>query len=690
MYGSNAVSVKGVESVMRKCNVFLMSVLALCLVFLAFPMNAAADGLSFPEESSVSVVQGTVETDLGTIDYPSVSGSGYKMITIETPYTDFRNLVGASVPTTLKLIYGGSEHEMRQSGTTVSGNGAPILYGTVTVSGRPRTINQFPVNAVLGVSEAAWDAAEPGIYSATVTYKVTLTDSNNNETVRYFTQNLSLWVEKVPIDEAHFPDPVFRAYVADVGVDRDRNGILARNEIEATKTIVINRDSMVSMKGIEYFTELETLDVTRNMLKELDLNSNQKLKYLYCDYNQLTSLDIRFCEDLVTIECSINDLTTLDLERLNKLKNLNCSSNNLKYLNVDSDVLETLMCGSNPQMYALYLGNAAPALRYLECHYNPNLKFVDISRSARILYAWNNARTLNGNYYVCRLQDYASFYVDITTDVITTSLTGWQKIGRYWYYFSNLSGTLIDQFAWLDKLYYFDEYGIMQNSGWKKVGGYWYYFNTSGAAAIGWKQIDGEWYFFERYFGSLVQNDFVTDNGKTYYMTGSGAMATGWRKINDKWYYFDPGSGAMAKYAWKEIEGEWYWFNSEGQMVTGLQTINGKVYYFTSGGQMVTGWKTVDGKRYYFTGSGAAAKGWAKIDGKTYYFKADCVMAASEYWDGWWLNADGTWTYPYQAHWEEDMHGWYYMDTSGWYAKNATYLIDGVSYTFNAQGYRVP
>ena len=65
------------------------------------------------------------------------------------------------------------------------------------------------------------------------------------------------------------------------------------------------------------------------------------------------------------------------------------------------------------------------------------------------------------------------------------------------------------------------------------------------------------------------------------------------------------------------------------------------------------------------------------------------MAAANEWWDGWWLGADGTVTYQYKGSWHKDSKGWWYGDTSGWYAKNATYTIDGVAYRFDSNGYVV-
>jgi len=67
--------------------------------------------------------------------------------------------------------------------------------------------------------------------------------------------------------------------------------------------------------------------------------------------------------------------------------------------------------------------------------------------------------------------------------------------------------------------------------------------------------------------------------------------------------------------------------------------------------------------------------------------KADGAMAASEWCDGYWLNANGTWTYQPRGSWKSNSTGWWFGDTSGWYAKNEKVKINGVEYTFDAAGY---
>ena len=64
-------------------------------------------------------------------------------------------------------------------------------------------------------------------------------------------------------------------------------------------------------------------------------------------------------------------------------------------------------------------------------------------------------------------------------------------------------------------------------------------------------------------------------------------------------------------------------------------------------------------------------------------------MAASEWIDGWWCDADGACRYEYQASWKQDSTGWWYGDASGWYAVSSWQKIDNIWYYFGNDGYMV-
>ncbi len=99
-------------------------------------------------------------------------------------------------------------------------------------------------------------------------------------------------------------------------------------------------------------------------------------------------------------------------------------------------------------------------------------------------------------------------------------------------------------------------------------------------------------------------------------------------------------------------------------------------------------WKSNSKGWWYEYSDGSYASGWTEIDGYWYFFTGSGYMDYSEYRDGCWLNADGTWNTAYSGgYWASDSTGWWYTDASGWYPVNTWLWIDGSCYYFKASGY---
>ena len=99
-------------------------------------------------------------------------------------------------------------------------------------------------------------------------------------------------------------------------------------------------------------------------------------------------------------------------------------------------------------------------------------------------------------------------------------------------------------------------------------------------------------------------------------------------------------------------------------------------------------WKSNSKGWWYEYSDGRYAMGWTEIDGYWYFFTGSGYMDYSEYRDGCWLNADGTWNTAYSGgYWASDSTGWWYTDASGWYPVNTWLWIDGSCYYFKASGY---
>ncbi|MCR5213551.1 MAG: hypothetical protein K6E10_03985 [Eubacterium sp.] len=101
-----------------------------------------------------------------------------------------------------------------------------------------------------------------------------------------------------------------------------------------------------------------------------------------------------------------------------------------------------------------------------------------------------------------------------------------------------------------------------------------------------------------------------------------------------------------------------------------------------------SGWES-DSKGWWYEENGwYPVNQWYEIGGYWYFFKEDGYMDYSEYRDGCWLNADGSWNTAYSGgHWESNSTGYWYADNSGWYPTSTWLWIDGNCYYFKDSGY---
>ncbi len=178
----------------------------------------------------------------------------------------------------------------------------------------------------------------------------------------------------VAISAANFPDPEFRFYVTR-NFDTNKDGQLSQAEIQAVKKInLCNTDcaepyeggTVSNLKGVEFFTALQVLDIDSNHVTSLDLSKNTALTSLNCGGNALTKLDLRKNTALTSLFCYGNQLTSLDLSNHPALKELLCDYNQLTSLNVNGcKALSRLECHYN-QLPSLDL-SGCPALKVLRC-----------------------------------------------------------------------------------------------------------------------------------------------------------------------------------------------------------------------------------------------------------------------------------------------------------------------------------
>ena len=197
-----------------------------------------------------------------------------------------------------------------------------------------------------------------------------------------------------------FDDANFKAYCVQ-NFDKDGDGEISFEEAGTVASISCRGKSIKSLKGIEYFTVLNSLTCDSNQLTSLDVSNNSKLRELYCSSNQLSSLNVSGCTEMRSLYCSGNRLTSLDVSMNSYMSSLDCSSNELSSLDVrhisvllnldcscnqltslECDDVFMLNCSSNKLSYIPW---TLVSVNTLNCSSN-QLTSLDVSRFDRLSY----------------------------------------------------------------------------------------------------------------------------------------------------------------------------------------------------------------------------------------------------------------------------------------------------------------
>ena len=233
-----------------------------------------------------------------------------------------------------------------------------------------------------------------------------------------------------------------------------------KKAIEEVTSLNIEGKNLTDISGIEYFTNLTSLDCGKNQLtalpvenltnltslrcnnnqlKELPVENLTNLTLLYCSYNQLTELPVEKLTNLTELSCSYNQLKELPVESLTNLTSLYCDNNQLAALPVENlTLLEQLNCGTNllaeldienlTQLKNLYCGDNQ--LTALSVGSLTNLAVLDCSEN-RLTEL--DIRNLNLNSLYCGNQTNAEGGPQTLTLILTSAQeTQWNNTWKHW------------------------------------------------------------------------------------------------------------------------------------------------------------------------------------------------------------------------------------------------------------------
>ena len=182
----------------------------------------------------------------------------------------------------------------------------------------------------------------------------------------------------VEINTINFPDYEFREYIKAIA-DNDNVGFLSQEELNGVTSICLYSNQGQDLTGIEYFPNVERIEVNGLGLTELDLSNKQKLKYLDCNGNNLTLLNLSNTPLLEELYCGGNNLTSLNLSNTPLLKELYCGGNNLTSLDITKCIKLTKLDSSHNTFESIDLSKN---INLVELSLNEdNLKSLDISNN---------------------------------------------------------------------------------------------------------------------------------------------------------------------------------------------------------------------------------------------------------------------------------------------------------------------
>ncbi|SER35990.1 glycoside hydrolase family 70 protein [Streptococcus gallolyticus] len=297
----------------------------------------------------------------------------------------------------------------------------------------------------------------------------------------------------------------------------------------------------------------------------------------------------------------------------------------------------------------------------------------------------------SGNRYAGH---YYAFETTSTVDGVTKTITNWRyfdengvmarglvKIGNDYQYYDDNGNQIKGQLV-TDKdgntRYFKADSGAMVSGEFALVNGDWYYFDENGVAVKGAQTINGQQLYFDdngvQAKGVFVTNEdgtrsyydaksgekfvgdfFTTGDNHWYYADENGNLATGSQVIRGQKLYFaadglqakgifatdaegnrhfyDPDSGALAENKFIADGDDWYYFDETGHVVTGEQVINGQHLYFDENGVQAKGVFVTDAngnKRYYDAQTGEMVVNQTlTVDGVEYTFGADGVAVVN-------------------------------------------------------------
>jgi Leucine-rich repeat (LRR) protein len=192
--------------------------------------------------------------------------------------------------------------------------------------------------------------------------------------------------EVILIPDANFENAL-------IAQDYDTNGIagsILKSEAEAVESLNVNGKSILDLTGIEGFINLTDLDVSNNLLTDINLLENKDLINVNVSGNLLSELFINSGRDLATLNCSDNQIILLNFADLTDLEVFNGAVNLFENIDATSHDLLTNFNVSFNMLTELDMRNGNnTAITLLDVTNNPGLLCIGVDDSSSIPVGWS-------------------------------------------------------------------------------------------------------------------------------------------------------------------------------------------------------------------------------------------------------------------------------------------------------------
>lgn len=160
----------------------------------------------------------------------------------------------------------------------------------------------------------------------------------------------------------YVPDDNFEQALIDQGIDSDGtlNNFVPSTDVTAVTVLNVSSLGISDLTGIQDFLALQNLNVSNNVLVQLELINNSALEILDCSMNQIEDLDLTSNTALTSVLCNYNALETLNIENTNNvaISFFDATENsNLFCINVDDAIIGSIPMSWQKDDIASYNGD---------------------------------------------------------------------------------------------------------------------------------------------------------------------------------------------------------------------------------------------------------------------------------------------------------------------------------------------